>query len=170
MLLPDHAHPHPENTFPQRRHRIDAAGLAGLPVVRRDLHEAVPLELGQGPIDGRAVDVAEPEFDKTWNESISVPRLLGQQEKNRREHEAAWRRQFKARDTFRCRGPRRPLFHGHAPTILVPPDRGVNGLAAGSLQRTVQKTLIYSGRSQAETASDRTMPRGQDRGGHLDGD
>ena len=77
MLLPDHAHPHPENTLPQRRHRIDATGLAGLPVVRRELHEAVALELGESAVDGRAVDMTEPEFDETRDESVSIPGLLG---------------------------------------------------------------------------------------------
>ena len=170
MLLPDDPHPHAEDALPERCHRVDAAGLAGVPVIRRDLHEPVSLELGQRPIDGRAVDVAEAELGQTRHKPVSVPGLLGQQEKNRRQHEPAWWRQFKPRHTLRCRGPPGPLFRGHAPTSLVPPAGAVNGLTVMAPSSTVQKTLIYSERSRTDTACSRTTSRGQDRGGHIDGD
>ena len=59
-------------------------------------------------------------------------------------------------------------------TILTPVDRVSTGtqydVHAQPLQRTVQKTLIYTAGYRADTATSRTNPRGVHRGGNLDGD
>ena len=140
-------------------------------VVRGDLHQPIALELGQSAVDGGTIDVAEPEFDEPWHQAVSVPRLLGQQEKDRRQHEPTGWRQLEARHTLGCRRPPGTLLPWPCTEILVPQARSVNGRTVGlSPQWTVQKTLIYSGRHEADTSCSRTTPRGHDRGGHIDGD
>src|ERR1700722_3190273 len=135
-----------------------------------DLHQTVPLELGQGAVNGRSVDVAEPEFDETWDEAVSVPRLRRQEKEYCGQHEPAWRRQFESRHTFRSRRPPTPLFGGHASTILVPPFRSVNGRRQARFIEGCKRHLFTRAREWADTACSRTTPRGQDRGGHIDGD
>jgi hypothetical protein len=114
--------------------------------------------------------VSEAELGQTRHKAVSIPGLLRQQEKDRWQQESAWRRQFEPRHTLRCRGPPGPLFRGHASASLVPPARAVNGMTVKVPSSTMQKTLIYSEWSGTDTAYSRTTWRGQDRGGHIDGD
>ena len=146
VFLPDDPHPDPQHPLPQWRHRIDPPGLAGLLLLRRHLDEAVPFELGEGPVDRRTVHVAEPELRQTWHEAVAVSRLLGQEEQDRRQHEAAGRGELEPRHPLGCRALRTALFGPHAATILAPRDAGVNGSPRGMPRQEVQKTLIYTSR------------------------
>ena len=100
VLLPDHPHPDPQHPLPQRRHRVDPPGLAGLRLLRCHLDEAVPFELGQGPVDRGTVHVAEAELRQTRHQAVAVSRLLGQEEQDRRQHEAAGRGELEPRHTL----------------------------------------------------------------------
>ena len=108
------AHPHAEHPLAERRDAVHAALVPGRGDLGPGGHEAVLLEVRQGPVDGRAVDLAEVQLAQVLLEAVAVAGLLGQQEQDRREHEPAWGSELEPRGSLIvvARG-RHGLFHVH---------------------------------------------------------
>ena len=96
-LLLDDPHPPPKGALALLRQAVHPPGLAGLGRSGPRLDQAVPLELGKCTIDARAVDATEAQVFQPLGEVVAVAGLLGQQEQERGQEEAAGRGELEAR-------------------------------------------------------------------------
>ena len=88
VLILDHRHPVAQHLFAERRDRVHAAGLAGGPL-GAGLDEPVALQLGEGAVRARPVALADAELEHLAVQPVAVVGPLGQQQQQRRQHEAA---------------------------------------------------------------------------------
>jgi hypothetical protein len=141
VLLFDHSHPHPQHPLAQRRDGVHPPRLTGPRIARPGRDQTIRLELRQGAVDRRPVDMTEVKLLQAGNQPVAVPGMLRQEQQDRGKDEATRRGQFEPRSAF-LGSDRRAVFHGQIASLPGPFEVST-AMNREYVPSMMQKTLIY---------------------------